>query len=188
MPRWDDLIVVARVARPHGRRGEVILNLETDFPEKRFAPGNRLVIRRGEETEELLVRSVWFMKARPVVGFEGVESIDDAETLAGCELRIPADELAELPPGMFYHHDLVGCRVETADGGAVGEVVAVEGSGEASRLVVETPRGEELIPLVSEMVPLVDTRARRIVIAAPDGLLGLNETARSRRAWRGWQT
>lgn len=188
MPRWDDLIVVARVARPHGRRGEVILNLETDFPEKRFAPGNRLVIRRGEETEELLVRSVWFMKARPVVGFDGVESIDDAETLAGCELRIPADELAELPPGMFYHHDLVGCRVETADGVTVGEVVAVEGSGEASRLVVETPRGEELIPLASEMVPLVDTRARRIVIAAPDGLLGLNETARSRRAWRGWQT
>jgi 16S rRNA processing protein RimM len=188
MPRWDDLVVVARVARPHGRRGEVILNLETDFPEKRFAPGNRLVVRRGGDAEELVVRSVWFMKARPVVGFEGVESIDDAETLAGCELRVPADELAELPPGKYYHHDLVGCRVESAGGEAVGEVVAVEGSGEASRLVVGTPRGEELIPLASEMVPLVDTKARRIVIAAPDGLLGLNETARSRRAWRGWQT
>jgi len=131
------------------------------------------------------VRSVWFMKARPVVGFEGFESIDDAETLAGRELRIPAADLAELPPGMFYHHDLVGCRVETSGGDAVGEVVAVEGSGEASRLVVETPRGEELIPLVGEMVPLVDTRARRIVIEAPDGLLGLNETARSRRMRQG---
>jgi 16S rRNA processing protein RimM len=188
MPAWDDLVVVARVARPHGRRGEVILNLETDFPEQRFAQGNRLVVRRGDEPETLVVRSVWFMKARPVVGFEGFESIDDAETLAGRELRIPADELADLPPGMFYHHDLVGCRVETAGGDAVGEVVAVEGSGAASRLVVETPRGEELVPLASEMVPLVDTRARRIVIAAPDGLLGLNETARSRRLRRGWRT
>jgi len=65
--------------------------------------------------------------------------------------------------------------------------VAVEGSGEASRLVLETPRGEELIPLASEMVPLVDTRARRIVIAAPDGLLGLNETARSRRERQDWR-
>ena len=185
MLAWDDLVVVARVARPHGRRGEVILNLETDFPERRFAPGNRLVVRRGAGAEDLVVRSVWFMKARPVVGFEGFESIDDAETLAGRELRIPAADLAELPPGMFYHHDLVGCRVETSGGEAVGEVVAVEGSGEASRLVVETPRGEELIPLVGEMVPLVDTRARRIVIEAPEGLLGLNETARSRRMRRG---
>jgi 16S rRNA processing protein RimM len=100
-------------------------------------------------------------------------------------LRIPADELADLPPGMFYHHDLVGCRVETPGGDVVGEVVAVEGSGEASRLVVETPRGEELIPLAREMVPLVDTQARRIVVAAPDGLLGLNETARSRRLRQG---
>jgi 16S rRNA processing protein RimM len=187
MQAWDDLVVVARVARPHGRRGEVILNLETDFPEQRFAPGNRLMVRRGPEAESLVVRSVWFMKARPVVGFEGFDSIDDAETLAGRELRVPAGELADLPPGMFYHHDLVGCRVETAGGEVVGEGAAVEGSGEASRLVLETPRGEELIPLASEMVPLIDIRARRIVIAAPDGLLGLNETARSRRTRRGWQ-
>jgi 16S rRNA processing protein RimM len=95
------------------------------------------VVRRGAEAEDLVVRSVWFMKARPVVGFEGFESIDDAETLAGCELRIPAGDLADLPPGMFYHHDLVGCRVETSGGDAVGEVVAVEGGGEASRLVAE---------------------------------------------------
>jgi 16S rRNA processing protein RimM len=182
MPAWDDLVVVARVARPHGRRGEVILNLETDFPERRFAPGNRVMVRRGADAEPLVVRSVWFLKSRPVVGFDGFASIDDAETLAGRELRIPADELAELPPGMFYHHDLVGCRVETAAGLIVGEVVAVDGAGEASRLVVATPRGEDLIPLVGEMVPLVDTRGRRIVVAAPDGLLGLNDTARSRRA------
>jgi 16S rRNA processing protein RimM len=188
MPAWDDLVVVARVARSHGRRGEVILNLETDFPEQRFAPGNRLMVRRGADAEALVVRSVWFMKARPVVGFDGFASIDDAETLAGRELRVPADELAALPPGMFYHHDLVGCRVETAGGEAVGEVVAVEGSGEASRLVVQSPRGEELIPLASEMVPVIDTPGRRIVVAAPDGLLGLNETARSRRERQGWQT
>ena len=181
MQAWDDLVVVARVARSHGRRGEVILNLETDFPEERFAPGNRVLVRRGAEAETLVVRSVFFMKARPVVGFDGFESIDDADTLAGCELRIPADELAVLPPGMFYHHDLVGCRVETTGGDPVGEVAAVEGSGEATRLVVTTPRGEELIPRVSEMVPVVDPQARRIVVAAPEGLLGLNETARSRR-------
>ncbi len=181
MEAWDDLVVVARVARPHGRRGDVILNVETEFPEQRFAPGNRVMVRRGAEAEALVVRSVFFVKARPVVGFEGFASIDDAETLAGRELRIPAGELAGLPPGMFYHHDLVGCRVETPGGDLVGVVVRVEGSGEASRLVLESPRGEELVPLASEMVPVIDTAARRIVVAVPDGLLGLNETARSRR-------
>jgi len=185
---WDDLVLVARVARPHGRRGEVILNLDTDFPEERFKPGNRFLVRRGAETAPLVVRSVWFMRSRPVVGFDGIESIDAAETLAGVELRIPAGELASLPPGMYYHHDLVGCRVETTAGAVVGEVVAVEGSGTASRLVVRTPTGDDLIPLVDEMCPLVDPLARRIVIAAPDGLLGLNETARSRGERRGRRT
>jgi 16S rRNA processing protein RimM len=185
---WDDLVLVARVARPHGRRGEVILNLETDFPDRRFAPGNVVSVRRGAEPERIVIRSVWFMKERPVVGFEGFESIEDAETLAGRELRIPAEELAALPPGMFYHHDLVGCRVETTGGDVVGEVVAIDGSGTASRLVVQTPGGEELIPLVDEMCPVVDPPGGRIVIAAPDGLLGLNETARTRRERQGRRT
>jgi 16S rRNA processing protein RimM len=185
---WDDLVVVARVARPHGRRGEVILNLETDFPVERFKPGNRLLVRRGALTAPLLIRSAWFMRDRPVVGFDGVESIDDAETLAGAELRIPAEELAALPPGMFYHHDLLGCQVETTGGAVVGEVIAVDGSGAASRLVVRTPTGEDLIPLVDEMCPVVDPASRRIVVAAPDGLLGLNETARSRGERRGGRT
>lgn len=182
---WEDLVVVARVARSHGRRGEVILNLETDFPERRFAPGNGVLARRGGEPERLVVRSVWFMRDRPVVKFDGIESMDDADALAGLELRIQADELAALPPGMFYHHDLVGCRVETTRGEMVGEVIRVEGGGAASRLVVQTPGGEDLIPLADEMCPVVDPGNRRIVIAAPEGLLGLNETARSRRERRG---
>jgi 16S rRNA processing protein RimM len=185
---WDDLILVARVARSHGRRGEVILNPETDFPEQRFAPGSAVLVRRGSETGRLVVRSVWFTKGRPVVGFDGFDSIDDAETLAGQELRIPAGELAALPPGMYYHHDLVGCRVETTGGETVGEVVRVEGDGAASRLVVSTPNGEELVPLADEMCPVVDPPGRRIVIAAPDGLLGLNQTARSRRERQGGTT
>lgn len=182
---WDDLVLVARVARPHGRRGEVILNPETDFPEQRFAPGNAVLTRRGSATERLVVRSVWFMKNRPVVGFDGFASIEDAETLAGCDLRVAADQLVALPPGVFYRHDLVGCRVETTGGDDVGEVVSVEGDGAASRLVVRGPRGEELVPLAEEMCPVIDPPGRRIVIAAPDGLLGLNETARSRRARQG---
>jgi 16S rRNA processing protein RimM len=185
LPPWDDLIVVGRIARTHGRRGEVILNSESDFPEDRFRAGNRLLVQRVGRIEALSVASAWFQKGRPVVAFEGVETMNDAEELAGLELRIPVEELAPLPPGVYYHHELVGCRVETAGGEVVGEVSKVDGSGVTSLLVVKTPGGEELIPLVDNMCRVIDPGARRIVIAAPDGLLGLNETARSRGERRG---
>ena len=178
-------MVVARIARPHGLRGEVILNPETDFPDERFQPGNRLLVQRAGRIEALVVRSVFFHRTRPVVGFDSIESIEDAEPLVGMELRIAPAEMAPLPPGVYYHLDLVGCRVESAEGDAVGVVSAVEGSGAASRLVVETPRGEELIPLAEAVCRVIDPAAKRIVIAAPDGLLGLNQTARSRRERRG---
>jgi 16S rRNA processing protein RimM len=171
---------VARIARAHGLRGEVILNLETDFPDERFQPGNRLLTQRGGRIDALVVTSSRLQKGRAVVGFEGVGTMTEAEALAGLELRIPADQLAPLPDGVYFHHDLVGCRVETVAGEVIGEVRKVDGSGVTSLLVVQTPVGEELIPLVDEMCREIDPRAKRIVIAPPDGLLGLNQTARSR--------
>lgn len=180
-PVWDDLIVVGRIARTHGRRGEVILDSASDFPEERFQAGNRLLVQRAGRVETLVIAAAWFQKGRPVVAFDGVETMNDAEAMAGLELRIPAGELAALPEGVYYHHDLVGCRVETVAGDTVGEVSRVDGSGVTSLLVVQTPGGEELIPLVDQMCREIDTGAKRIVIASPDGLLGLNQTARSRR-------
>jgi 16S rRNA processing protein RimM len=179
-PPWDDLILVGCIARTHGRRGEVILNSESDFPEERFQAGHRLLVQRAGRVEAMVITSAWFQKGRPVVAFDGVETMNDAEALAGLELRIPAKELAPLPDGMYYHHDLVGCRVETVAGEVVGEVRAVEGSGATSRLVVQSPGADELIPLIDQVCRVIDPGARRIVIAAPEGLLGLNQTARSR--------
>ena len=184
---WDECAVVGRVARAHGIRGHVIVNPDTDFVDDRFRVGAELLARRGGRVERLRVTAMRIHLGRPIVAIEGVETMNDAQAMAGLELRVPVAELAPLPSGTFYRHDLIGCRVETTGGDLVGEVVAVEGSGEASRLVVATPRGEELVPLASEMVPVVDPPARRIVIAAPDGLLGLNETARSRRERQDWR-
>ena len=175
---------MARIARAHGIRGEVILNLETDFPEERFRTGNRLLVKRGGRVERFVIISARLQRGRAVVGFDGVGTMTEAETLAGLELRIPPAELAPLPDGVYYHHDLAGCRVETVSGDAVGEVIKVDGGGTTSLLVVRTAGGEELIPLVDAMVRSVDLAAKRIVIAPPDGLLGLNVTARSREERR----
>ena len=168
----DDLILVGRVARAHGNRGQVIVNPDTDFPGERFAAGTTLLV--GEKAEPKRITSVRFHQGRPVIGLEGVETIDAAETLAGAELKVAATTLAPLPAGTYYRHELVGCEVRDTGGRLIGEVAAVEGPLEMSRLVINAPHGEVLVPLVGDICVEVDPKARRIRVAAPEGLIELN--------------
>jgi 16S rRNA processing protein RimM len=168
----DDLILVGRVARAHGNKGQVIVNLETDFPDERFRVGARLLV--GPDWREREVRSVRFHQGRPVIGLSGVETMNDAEALAGAELKVRQRELAPLPEGTFHHHDLIGCTVEDAQGRSIGRVAAVEGTIDRSRLVVQGEKGEVLIPLVDDICVDVDPRRKRIVVKPPEGLLDLN--------------
>src|SRR5436190_15564248 len=149
--KWSEMALVGRIARAHGIRGQVIVNLETDFPEERFRPGAELFIQRNGVVETLRLTTVRFQHERPVIGIDGVETINDAKTVVGHELRVPLEWLAPLPAGTFYRHDLIGCRVETAAGEPVGVVEDVESTVAGSRLVVRAERGEGLVPLVPEI-------------------------------------
>jgi 16S rRNA processing protein RimM len=169
------MAAVGRIARAHGIRGQVIVSLDTDFPEERFRPGAELFIERNGAVQALTLTSVRFHRDRPVVGIAGVETMSDAEALAGRELRVPVDRLVPLPAGTFYRHELIGCRVETSSGSVVGTVEKVEGTLSGSRLVVAAPRGEVLIPLVVEICITIDPAAKRIVVDPPEGLLEVNE-------------
>jgi 16S rRNA processing protein RimM len=168
------MATVGRIARAHGIRGQVIVTLETDFPQERFRPGAELFIERNGAVQALTLTSVRFHRDRPVIAVAGVETMTDAERLAGLELRVPVDRLSPLPGGTFYRHDLIGCRVETATGEFVGTVANVEGTLQGSRLVVAAAHGEVLIPLVADICVMVDTSAKRIVVNPPEGLLELN--------------
>ena len=171
------MAVVGQIARPHGIRGQVIVNLETDFPNERFRPGAELFVRTttgAAAIAQLIVDTVRFQRDRPVIKFAGVDDRDAAEALAGHELRVPADQLAVLPAHTFYWHDLIGCHVETVEGEVVGTVSGGEGGGGGSRLVVSTAQGEVLIPFVAEICQSIDVAGKRIVISPPAGLLGLN--------------
>lgn len=174
MLKWEDMAVVGRIARAHGIKGQVVVNPETDFPDERFRAGAELFIRRAGIVEPISVTTVRFHRTRPVIGVSGVEGRDAASGLAGLELRVPVEWLARLPPGTYYHHDLVGCRVETRTGDRVGIVRGVEGGAGASRLVVEAADGEVLVPLVLAICTTIDVTGGRIVIAPPSGLLELN--------------
>ncbi|MBI1875583.1 MAG: 16S rRNA processing protein RimM [Acidobacteria bacterium] len=167
-------MLVGVVARAHGNRGEVIVNPESDFVEERFRPDRRLFAKmRDGRTSALTIATVRFHKERPVVRFAGIDTMNDAEALAGAELKVLESEIAVLPDRLFYRHELVGCEVETKDGRAVGRVTAVEGPIGGSRLVVERAGAEILIPLVDEICVSIDTIGRRILVDPPEGLLEL---------------
>ena len=178
--QWDDMVVVGRIARAHGNRGQVIVDPATDFPEERFKAGSVLHIRRGDATEPVTVETVRFHRGRPIIGLAGVDSMNAAEALAGMDLRVSVEALQPLPAGSYYHHDLIGCSVETPGGERIGEVRGVEGDGASSRLIVESANGHVLIPMVEGICVEIDVAGRKIVVAPPEGLLDVNVTKRQR--------
>jgi 16S rRNA processing protein RimM len=170
------LLLVGRVARAHGNRGQVIVNLETDFPEERFKVGQVLQVGPEQHPVARRIDDVRFHQGRPIVTLEGVSSMNEAEALAGAELRIAEDEIPPLPDGTFYRHDLVGCDVVDTERQPIGRVTRVEGTLERSYLVVGAPDGREiLIPLAAEICVRVDPAAGVIVVNPPEGLLDVNE-------------
>ena len=108
-----------------------------------------------------------------MLGFDGVESIDEAERLAGPNCGCRRASSSRCRTGEYYHHQLIGCEVVTDGGETIGRVTAVEGERAPSRLVVTGPRREVLIPLAEEICT-VDVAAKRIVVTPPEGLLELN--------------
>ena len=170
----DDLLLVGRVARAHGNRGQVIVNLDTDFAEDRFRAGVVLLV--GVDATPRAIRDVRFHQGRPIVSLEGVDTMNDAEALAGAELKMAASALPPLPASTYYHHDLVGCEVRDEAGRLLGRVASVEGPMERSILVVDGTDGELLIPLAADICRRIETPARQIIVRLPEGLLELNRT------------
>ena len=168
-----ELLLVGRVARAHGNRGQVIVNPDTDFPAERFVQGNVLIVEQLGVQTERRIEAVRFHQGRPVIGLSGVETMNDAEALAGAELKVPAAALPPLPTRTYYRHDLVGCEVRTKGGQPLGTVTGIEGTLERSLLVIPRKGGEMLVPMVDGICLSVDLTAKVIVIDPPEGLLEL---------------
>ena len=175
------MAVVGRVARTHGKRGHVIVNPETDFPEERFGAGAVLHVRRNDLVEALTVTAVRFQRGRPILGLKGVETMSDADQLVDAEFRVPVEALHALPAGGFYRHDLIGCLVRTTGGREIGRVKDVEGPAAGSRLVVDAAGGEVLIPMAGDICVGIDVAGRTIVVEPLEGLLELNAPSREDR-------
>jgi 16S rRNA processing protein RimM len=162
-------LAVGNIVGVHGIRGEVKVELLTDFPE-RFSAGATLYL--GPESQ---VRPVRIEAARPhkgmmLVKFAGVPARNAAELLRDTLLLIPEEQAMPLGEGENYAHDLIGLRVETAEGRALGTLVEILYTAANDVYVVRRPGVELLIPALKEVVLTLDLGGGRMVVQLPDGL------------------
>jgi 16S rRNA processing protein RimM len=195
-PRW---VLVARILRARGNKGEVAAEILTDFPQ-RLTQLTEMFLGdahgRGEP-RRMRVKSCWLSqnhRGQAVFHFDGISSISEAEKLRGCEVLLPLEQRVILPTGQYFVSDLIGCSVfETpasppvvasspcslAEAPALlGTVRDVQFPGEempgTPLLEIETSQGDLLIPLAADICTKIDPVARRIDVVLPEGLRDLN--------------
>ena len=159
-------VLVGVVRRPYGQGGEVRVDELSDYPQ-RFAPGAAITIAGAAF---VIARSRRVKRVR-VLKLNGVDTREAAAALANQDIHVAAAELQPLPEGVYYHYDLIGMAVETADGAELGEVTEIVATGANDVIVVQGEGGEVLAPLIADVVKRVDTAARRLVIDPPPGLI-----------------
>jgi 16S rRNA processing protein RimM len=165
-------VMVGRIGRAHGVRGEVSVDVRTDSPDERFAPATVLATEPAGAGPLTVGRTRWH-SGRLLVSFAGIADRTAAEGLRGVQLFAEVDE-AERPddPEEFYDRQLIGLAVVDVDGAAVGELAEVVHLPGHDLLSVRTPDGRDvLVPFVADIVPEIDVDAGRIVIDPPAGLL-----------------
>jgi 16S rRNA processing protein RimM len=161
-------ILVGRIGRAHGIKGDVVIDVRTDEPDRRFARGSSFGAARGR----LTVASTHWHGSQLLVRFAEVADRAAAEALRGVELRIEVRE-DETPddPEEFYDHQLVGLRARVEDGADLGVVTDVVHLPAQDLLVLDVSGREVLVPFVSELVPVVDLDAGAVTVRPRPGLL-----------------
>jgi 16S rRNA processing protein RimM len=189
--RW---VLVARILRPRGNKGEVVAELLTDFS-SRFSTLKQIYLRKDDgEPRSAALQNFWVDRNHPEMGifhFSGCTTISEADELRGFEVLLRFEERVVLPAGQYFVTDLIGCTVfeppewaaERASPGLVlGTVRDVLFTGETVAgtpiLQVETPRGELLVPLAEDICKRIDVAGRRIEVRLPEGLGEINAPER----------
>jgi len=168
-----DTVVVGRIGRPHGVRGEVTVEVRTDDPDLRFVPG--AVLRTDPpERGPITIAGVHWHSGTLLLRLEGVDSREAAEAVRNTELVVPVAELPEIEdPDSYYDHQLVGLTARLPDDAVLGEVTAILHEAQDLLVVRRVEGGEVLIPFVSAIVPTVDLAGGFVVLDPPEGLLEL---------------
>ena len=167
-------LVVGRIAKAHGITGEVAVDVRTDDPDYRYAPGSSLATDPQERGPLVIERARWH-SGRLLVRFTGIGDRSAAEALRGTLLVADSSTSADSDDGEdFWDHELVGLVAVLGDGCVAGEIMDVLHPPGPAMLVVRRAGGDELlVPFVRDIVPVVDVSAGRVVLTPPEGLLDM---------------
>ncbi|TWP35568.1 ribosome maturation factor RimM [Leekyejoonella antrihumi] len=166
-------VVVARIGKPLGLKGEVTVRVHTDLPQERFAVGAVLATDPADRGP-LTIRGARMQGMIQVLAFDEAHDREGAEALRGTTLLAPADAVEE--DDAWYESDLLGLTVVTVDGAIVGQVSGLQDRPAQDLLEVTlVGGGTAYVPFVEQIVPEVDVAGGRVVIDPPPGLLELGE-------------
>ncbi|MDQ3856117.1 MAG: ribosome maturation factor RimM [Chloroflexota bacterium] len=159
-------VIIGRVLKPHGLRGELRVEPLTDHPQ-RYRRLREVSIRE----QEYRVLASRVHQGQVLLKLETVETVKAAEDLRGEYLRVPLESVAELPEGSYYHFQLIGLQVETTAGEPLGRVTDVLPREANDVYVVSGERGEVLVPGISDVVKSIDVDGGRMLVESVPGLL-----------------
>ncbi|MDE2878671.1 ribosome maturation factor RimM [Candidatus Palauibacter soopunensis] len=168
----DAPVIVARIARPHGIRGGLLLEAETDHAEALFQAGRRLQIIGAPPPRALTVETARLHGGRWLVEVREVADRTVAEGLRGARLAVPRAELPDLPDGGYLLHDLIGMSVCEEDT-TIGVIREVYDQPGAPLLALDVDGRERLIPFDAELVVELDFEAGEVHMKLPAGLLDI---------------
>lgn len=165
-PAPPEFLIVGHIIAPWGIRGEVKVEVVTDFPE-RFAPRRQVYLNR----RPLEIENCRPHKQHLLVKLATIDSVEAAEKLRGQDLTIPGSELHPLPEGQYYTFQLIGLKIVTTEDETLGRVTDIMTTPSNDIYIVEGKRGEILIPAIEDVVKSIDLKKGKIVIEAIEGLL-----------------
>jgi 16S rRNA processing protein RimM len=169
----NDLVAIAKVAKPRGIKGETVAVILTDFPERFEGLDEVIAVLPMGETRKLTIESHWFQSGRVILKFAGIDSMNEAESLRNAEICVVEDEIVELESDEYYDWQLEGCVVIDAEDRVLGTVSSVMRTAGTELLAVRGVDREHLIPFVEAICIEVDIDGKRIVIDPPEGLLDM---------------
>ncbi len=164
-PRY---LAVGRIAAPHGVRGEVVVEIHTDFPQ-RFVPEARFLA--GERKVSMTIERVRPFKDRLLIKFRELADRTAAERMRGAWLHVPIEEAWPLEEGEYYEHEIIGLDVWTEEGKYLGVIDHIIYTGANDVYVVLGPQGEILLPAIEQVVREIDLEGERMIVHLLPGLV-----------------
>lgn len=165
-----DYLEVGKIINTHGLKGEVKVMSWTDFPED-FEKLEYVIAKKRSGEEQLNIKSIKYQKNNLIIKFDGIDSIEQAELYKNTVLIVPKDALGELPEGVYYIADLIGCTVYETNGNEIGILNDVFSTGSNDVYDIKRNGMKNLyVPIIDGVIEDVDTENKKIIINIPEGM------------------